>query len=84
MKDKAKEGTLKATTNGSAPAAEAPKKRKRWDQQVEDTPSKKIAPSWEESATPAQGRWDETPGRAKGSETPGEIHRLCYTHDLCL
>ena len=70
MRDKAKEGTLKAT-NGSALPSEAPKKRKRWDQQVDDTPSKKISTSWEESATPAQGRWDDTPGRAKGSETPG-------------
>ena len=68
MREKAKEGTLKS--NG----ADAPKKRKRWDQN--EVPKKKLAVV-EDCATPAAStRWDETPGRQKGSETPGEFFSL--------
>ncbi|XP_065173292.1 splicing factor 3B subunit 1 isoform X2 [Atheta coriaria] len=79
LAEKAKEGTLKAT-NGDSKAA---KKRGRWDQTVEDSfvPAKKktlaistadATPKWGDAGdkTPADHRWDETPGH-KGSETPG-------------
>ncbi|XP_035688999.1 splicing factor 3B subunit 1 isoform X1 [Branchiostoma floridae] len=53
-------------------------KRRRWDQTGDETPSatpKKKMSSWDQadtpSHTPAQTRWDETPGRPKGGETPG-------------
>ncbi|XP_066146291.1 splicing factor 3B subunit 1 isoform X1 [Euwallacea fornicatus] len=78
--EKAKEGSLK-TQNGDAKVA--PKKRGRWDQTVEEsfvpakkktlsvsTPSTAATPVWEGDKTPADIRWDETPGH-KGSETPG-------------
>ena len=74
LKEKAKEGTLKKVVNGSQPATAAQtKKRRRWDQTAEDTPSKAKKSSWDaaESATPSNTLWDETPGRAKGAETPG-------------
>ncbi|CAH1789138.1 unnamed protein product [Owenia fusiformis] len=71
MTEKAKAGDLKAT-NGTA---EAPKKRRRWDQAADDaTPVKQKKSSWdaaEGSTTPSNTRWDETPGRRKGDETPG-------------
>lgn len=60
--------------NGSqSTAAAQAKKRRRWDQTAEDTPSKMKKSSWDaaESATPSNTLWDETPGRAKGAETPG-------------
>lgn len=78
--EKAKEGNLR-TQNGDAKVA--PKKRGRWDQTVEEsfvpakkktlsisTPSTAPTPVWEGDKTPADIRWDETPGH-KGSETPG-------------
>ncbi|XP_066245783.1 splicing factor 3B subunit 1 isoform X1 [Euwallacea similis] len=78
--EKAKEGSLKAQ-NGDAKVAT--KKRGRWDQTVEEsfvpakkktlsvsTPSTAATPVWEGDKTPADIRWDETPGH-KGSETPG-------------
>ncbi|XP_017780784.1 PREDICTED: splicing factor 3B subunit 1 isoform X1 [Nicrophorus vespilloides] len=80
ISEKSKDGTLK-TTNGEAKPA--PKKRGRWDQTVEDSfvPAKKKTltittntaqtPTWgDNDRTPADHRWDETPGH-KGSETPG-------------
>uniref|UniRef100_A0A8C6KUU7 Splicing factor 3b subunit 1 n=1 Tax=Nothobranchius furzeri TaxID=105023 RepID=A0A8C6KUU7_NOTFU len=83
LAEKAKSGDLKAV-NGSA-AAQAKRKR-RWDQTADQTPSnatpKKIS-SWDQADasaetpghtpahTPSNSRWDETPGRPKGSETPG-------------
>ncbi|KAK2144433.1 hypothetical protein LSH36_757g00005 [Paralvinella palmiformis] len=74
LQEKAKEGTLKKVVNGSqSTAAAQAKKRRRWDQTAEDTPSKMKKSSWDaaESATPSNTLWDETPGRAKGAETPG-------------
>ncbi|XP_060529898.1 splicing factor 3B subunit 1 isoform X1 [Cylas formicarius] len=78
--DKSKDGSLKLQ-NGDAKAT--PKKRGRWDQTVEESfvPAKKKTlavstsstaptPVWEGDKTPADIRWDETPGH-KGSETPG-------------
>ncbi|CAC5379737.1 splicing factor 3B subunit 1-like isoform X1 [Mytilus californianus] len=80
MQEKAKDGGLKAV-NGSAgdassqkvqqAAAQAEKKKRRWDQSADDTPAKKSKSGWEEAATPSNTRWDETPGRPKGSDTPG-------------
>ncbi|KAL1137623.1 hypothetical protein AAG570_009319, partial [Ranatra chinensis] len=75
MIEKAKEGTLKVvTSNGEV---KGKKRGGRWDQTTDadaSAPKKKVAdPTWEkdEQATPATARWDETPGHAKGSETPG-------------
>ncbi|XP_022910046.1 splicing factor 3B subunit 1 isoform X2 [Onthophagus taurus] len=78
--EKAKDGSLKVS-NGEAKTA--PKKRARWDQTVEESfvPAKKktlqvttansaATPIWDADSTPADHRWDETPGH-KGSETPG-------------
>ena len=81
MKEKAKEGTLKAQPE----VRSAPKRRGRWDMTTDDTPSKAkkteattptaSTPSSvaETSSTPAHlNPWDATPGRrADGSETPG-------------
>uniref|UniRef100_A0A8C5BEW9 Splicing factor 3b subunit 1 n=1 Tax=Gadus morhua TaxID=8049 RepID=A0A8C5BEW9_GADMO len=84
MAEKAKTGDLKAV-NGSAAAAAAKRKR-RWDQTAEanqtptNTTPKKMSrtrdggfqtPGHTPAHTPSNSRWDETPGRAKGSETPG-------------
>ncbi|XP_031352386.1 splicing factor 3B subunit 1 isoform X2 [Photinus pyralis] len=78
--EKSKDGSLKAATNGEAKSSS--KKRGRWDQTVEESPvpSKKktlgvsssaaATPIWDNDKTPADHRWDETPGH-KGSETPG-------------
>lgn len=78
--EKSKDGSLKAATNGEAKSGS--KKRGRWDQTVEESPvpSKKktlgvsssgaTTPIWDNDKTPADHRWDETPGH-KGSETPG-------------
>jgi len=77
--EKAKEGTLTVNkdvkeTNG---AKAAPKRRGRWDQTSDETPSKsskKPAASFfaSESSTPSHAAWAETPGRKDpGSETPG-------------
>ncbi|CAH1101714.1 unnamed protein product [Psylliodes chrysocephalus] len=78
--ERSKEGTLKPT-NGEAKST--PKKRGRWDQTVDEvvvpqkkktlsvsTSSASATPVWEGDKTPADIRWDETPGH-KGSETPG-------------
>jgi len=78
MKSKAKEGTLK-TVNGTAGSGGPPAKRRRWDVSsvgpADETPHKQQASksSWDavEANTPSQSRWDDTPGRAKGGETPG-------------
>jgi len=75
MAEKAKDGSLIASeTNGSAKSA--PKRRGRWDQTSDETPSKsakKPASSFftAESSTPSHTAWAETPGRKDpGSETP--------------
>ncbi|XP_076251577.1 splicing factor 3b subunit 1 isoform X1 [Rhynchophorus ferrugineus] len=78
--EKAKDGSLKVQ-NGDSKSSQ--KKRGRWDQTVEESfvPAKKktlsvttsstaATPIWEGDKTPADIRWDETPGH-KGSETPG-------------
>ncbi|XP_009697156.1 PREDICTED: splicing factor 3B subunit 1-like, partial [Cariama cristata] len=74
LAEKAKAGELKVV-NGAA--SQPPSKRKRrWDQTADQTPGatpKKLS-SWDQAETPGHTpslRWDETPGRAKGSETPG-------------
>ncbi|GFN90690.1 splicing factor 3b subunit 1-like [Plakobranchus ocellatus] len=75
MQDKAKAGELRVVSNGAE--AQKPAKRRRWDQAggAEDaaTPVAKKKSSWDaaEAATPSNSRWDETPGRHKGAETPG-------------
>ncbi|XP_039862801.1 splicing factor 3B subunit 1 isoform X1 [Simochromis diagramma] len=85
LAEKAKSGDLKAV-NGSAAAQAVPKRKRRWDQTADQTPSnatpKKMS-SWDQADasaetpghtpahTPSNSRWDETPGRPKGSETPG-------------
>ncbi|KAM9804690.1 LOW QUALITY PROTEIN: splicing factor 3B subunit 1 [Neosynchiropus ocellatus] len=114
MVEKAKAGELKAV-NGSAASQAAAKRKRRWDQTADQTPSnatpKKLS-SWDQADsnaevrhsifaltkkkktlqivlrvcvlffsvqtpghtpahTPSNSRWDETPGRPKGSETPG-------------
>ncbi|XP_046846232.1 splicing factor 3B subunit 1-like [Xenia sp. Carnegie-2017] len=71
--EKAKSGELQV----KVPAKPVEKKRRRWDQQQggdDEAPvAKKKSGTWDQSAeTPGGGtRWDETPGRVKGSETPG-------------
>ncbi|KAF7652896.1 hypothetical protein LDENG_00090610 [Lucifuga dentata] len=85
LAEKAKSGDLKAV-NGSAASQAAIKRKRRWDQTADQTPSnstpKKMS-SWDQADsnaetpghtpahTPSNSRWDETPGRPKGSETPG-------------
>ncbi|XP_064455302.1 splicing factor 3B subunit 1-like isoform X2 [Ornithodoros turicata] len=78
LSDKAKTGDLKAAPENGESVKQAPAKRRRWDQPSDDTPqaAKKksswdVAESQTPSHTPSQVRWDETPGRAKGAETPG-------------
>uniref|UniRef100_W5M8F5 Splicing factor 3B subunit 1 n=1 Tax=Lepisosteus oculatus TaxID=7918 RepID=W5M8F5_LEPOC len=83
LAEKAKSGDLKAV-NGSAASQAAAKRKRRWDQTADQTPGSasttpKKASSWDQADTasetpghtPSQSRWDETPGRARGSETPG-------------
>ncbi|KAB7493817.1 Splicing factor 3B subunit 1 [Armadillidium nasatum] len=67
VQEKAKDGTLQIVSNGDA--TKATKKRGRWDQTADETPKAKKK-TWE-AETPSVARWDETPGRQKGSETPG-------------
>uniref|UniRef100_A0A3B5MSN8 Splicing factor 3B subunit 1 n=1 Tax=Xiphophorus couchianus TaxID=32473 RepID=A0A3B5MSN8_9TELE len=82
LAEKAKSGDLKAV-NGSAASQAAAKRKRRWDQTADQTPSnstpKKLS-SWDQADTPghtpahtpSNSRWDETPGRPKGSHaTPG-------------
>ena len=85
MKEKAKDGTLKAVEQEPAPKP-APKRRGRWDVSgalgagQDETPAKKIqidtTPSQAPSKTPEAPKtlqpWDPTPGRRDiGGETPG-------------
>ncbi|TWW81174.1 Splicing factor 3B subunit 1 [Takifugu flavidus] len=85
LAEKAKSGDLKAV-NGSVSSQAAAKRKRRWDQTADQTPTnatpKKMS-SWDQADstaetpghtpahTPVNSRWDETPGRPKGSETPG-------------
>ena len=78
MHDKAKDGTLRVMNGSGAGDGGAPtRKRGRWDQTAGDTPTPAAGDgatkksSWDEVSTPTISRWDETPGRAKGAETPG-------------
>ncbi|KAL5007606.1 hypothetical protein ScPMuIL_016412 [Solemya velum] len=78
MVEKAKAGDLRVvngTTHSGESSAQkqSEKKKRRWDISAEDTPSKKSKSTWDaaESGTPSSTRWDETPGRSKGGETPG-------------
>nr|DBA20135.1 TPA: hypothetical protein GDO54_015860 [Pyxicephalus adspersus] len=78
MAEKAKSGDLKVVNGSSASAASQPssKRKRRWDQTADQTPGstpKKLS-SWDQAETPGHTpslRWDETPGRSKGNETPG-------------
>uniref|UniRef100_A0A673FNG9 Splicing factor 3B subunit 1 n=1 Tax=Sinocyclocheilus rhinocerous TaxID=307959 RepID=A0A673FNG9_9TELE len=80
MLEKAKSGELKAVNGSAASQAAAAKRKRRWDQTADQTPSnttpRKVS-SWDQADggtpghTPSSSRWDETPGRSKGSETPG-------------
>lgn len=78
MQEKARAGELHVV-NGSS-ASEAQKqanKRRRWDQPSGEAAApppakKKTSSSWDAAeSAPTPSRWDETPGRPKGSETPG-------------
>uniref|UniRef100_A0A8C2QUC8 Splicing factor 3B subunit 1 domain-containing protein n=1 Tax=Capra hircus TaxID=9925 RepID=A0A8C2QUC8_CAPHI len=75
LAEKAKAGELKVV-NGAAASQPPSKRKRRWDQTADQTPGatpKKLS-SWDQAETPGHTpslRWDETPGRAKGSETPG-------------
>ncbi|XP_072037887.1 splicing factor 3B subunit 1-like isoform X2 [Amphiura filiformis] len=81
MQERVKKGELRVQQQ---PAKAV--KRRRWDQMGGDTPSTPAGPggegatpkkakgtSWDqaEANTPSISRWDETPGRTKGGETPG-------------
>ncbi|XP_018431647.1 PREDICTED: splicing factor 3B subunit 1 isoform X2 [Nanorana parkeri] len=76
--EKAKSGDLKVVNGSSASASSQPssKRKRRWDQTADQTPGstpKKIS-SWDQAETPGHTpslRWDETPGRSKGNDTPG-------------
>ncbi|XP_074659649.1 splicing factor 3B subunit 1-like isoform X2 [Tubulanus polymorphus] len=80
MVERMKAGDLRAQPSNGASAAQPPaaqpKKRRRWDQAAEDVSTekkKKTSTGWDRetgSETPRDS-WAETPGRAKGSETPG-------------
>lgn len=121
MVEKAKSGELKAVNGSAASQAAVAKRKRRWDQTADQTPTnttpKKVS-SWDQADggadvsqfpfnhvrastsihlnrkakyillicnianpvllftqtpghTPSNSRWDETPGRSKGSETPG-------------
>ncbi|CAG9114300.1 unnamed protein product [Plutella xylostella] len=80
--ERAREGTLKpvAQSNGEAAKPAQAKRKGRWDQSSEDTPtvkkptlsisttpSSQATPSWENE----RGAWEETPGATRGGETPG-------------
>ncbi|XP_053554533.1 splicing factor 3B subunit 1 isoform X1 [Bombina bombina] len=81
--EKAKSGELKVVNGSAASAAsQAAKRKRRWDQTADQnqTPTPGSTPkkmsSWDQAEvtpghTPSSLRWDETPGRSKGSETPG-------------
>jgi splicing factor 3B subunit 1 len=75
IRTKAKDGTLTTVSNGANESAAQAKKRRRWDQTADETPTTKKQKSsdWDavEGSTPSNSRWDETPGRSKGAETPG-------------
>eukprot|EP00794_Sanderia_malayensis_P003634 gene3634-4149_t len=58
IQEKAKAGELQV----NEPAKAATKKRRRWDQTGDEAPAKKQTEA---------GKWDETPGRTKTSDTPG-------------
>ncbi|XP_077583686.1 splicing factor 3B subunit 1 isoform X1 [Stigmatopora nigra] len=75
-----------ASQAAAAAAAAAAKRKRRWDQTADQTPTNttpKMMSSWDQADanvdtpghtpahTPSNSRWDETPGRPKGSETPG-------------
>lgn len=76
MREKAKSGDLKVIPGSEPKQKIGEKKKRRWDQEAgggDDTPAKKKATTWDQAevATPSQAKWDETPGKGKGSTTPG-------------
>ncbi|XP_065053079.1 splicing factor 3B subunit 1-like isoform X1 [Rhopilema esculentum] len=64
IQEKAKAGELQTVVTAKAPG----KRRRRWDQTGDELPAKKRP---EQADTPSAGKWDETPGRTKASDTPG-------------
>lgn len=65
MKTRAEEGSLN-------PSLQAASKKRRWDQTSENSTPQSKRSTWDEAMTPAiTGQWADTPGRMKGSETPG-------------
>ncbi|XP_076460472.1 splicing factor 3B subunit 1-like isoform X1 [Babylonia areolata] len=77
MQEKAKAGDLHVVSgSGAADSQKAAGKRRRWDQTADTgAPAAKKKSSWDAAETaaptPSNSRWDETPGRPKGSDTPG-------------
>ena len=77
MQEKAKAGELHSVNGSSASdALKQAGKRRRWDQSADSGASAaKKKSSWDAAEstvpTPSNSRWDETPGRPKGSDTPG-------------
>jgi len=77
MQEKAKAGELHSVNGSSASDAQKQAgKRRRWDQAADTGASAaKKKSSWDAAEstapTPSNSRWDETPGRPKGSDTPG-------------
>ncbi|KAL0842091.1 hypothetical protein ABMA28_014281 [Loxostege sticticalis] len=77
--ERAREGTLKPVAQSNGEATKTAAKRKgRWDQSTEDTPSvkKPVQATPNSQATPSwdteRGAWEETPGGGgRGGETPG-------------
>ncbi|XP_035265008.1 splicing factor 3B subunit 1 isoform X1 [Anguilla anguilla] len=59
--------TADQTPTSGTPTSGTPKKVSSWDQADASVET----PGHTPGHTPSNSRWDETPGRAKGSETPG-------------
>ncbi|XP_064185668.1 splicing factor 3B subunit 1 isoform X3 [Anguilla rostrata] len=59
--------TADQTPTSGTPSSGTPKKVSSWDQADASVET----PGHTPGHTPSNSRWDETPGRAKGSETPG-------------
>ncbi|TNN73603.1 Splicing factor 3B subunit 1 [Liparis tanakae] len=58
-------------TADQTPTNTTPKKMSSWDQADSSAETPGHTPGHTPAHTPSNSRWDETPGRAKGSETPG-------------
>ncbi|CAL9690738.1 unnamed protein product [Knipowitschia caucasica] len=58
-------------TADQTPSNATPKKLSSWDQADASVETPGHTPGHTPAHTPSNSRWDETPGRPKGSETPG-------------